>query len=52
MLNDEPVQDNLEDQIKITPDAYMNLTKQRHFEWEGSVPLWFHSKSLRYRDRP
>ena len=41
-----------EDEIKITPDAYMNLTKQRHFEWEGRVPLWFEPKSLRYKDTP
>ena len=41
-----------EDEIKITPDAYMNLTKQRHFEWEGRIPLWFEPKSLRYKDTP
>ena len=32
--------------------GFMAVNKQRHFEWEGSVPLWFHSKSLRYSDKP
>ena len=44
---------NLKDQdINVVPDAYMNLTKQRHYEWEGRIPLWFDPKSLRYRDSP
>jgi twinkle protein len=38
------------DDIKKTPDAYLILTKQRHYEWEGKIPLWFETKSLRYRD--
>lgn len=41
-----------ENQIKLIPDAYMSINKQRHFEWEGSIPLWFEPKSLRYRDKP
>jgi twinkle protein len=41
-----------EGQIKLIPDAYMSINKQRHFEWEGSIPLWFEPKSLRYRDKP
>jgi twinkle protein len=44
---------NLKDQdMNVVPDAYMNLTKQRHYEWEGRIPLWFDPKSLRYRDSP
>lgn len=41
-----------EEDARIVPDGFMAVNKQRHFEWEGSVPLWFHSKSLRYRDKP
>lgn len=41
-----------EEDAKIVPDGFMAVNKQRHFEWEGSVPLWFQPKSLRYRDKP
>jgi len=37
---------------KLVPDGFMAVNKQRHFEWEGSIPLWFQPKSLRYRDKP
>lgn len=37
---------------KGIPDAYMIVSKQRHFEWEGSIPLWYSPKSLRYQDKP
>ncbi len=37
---------------KGIPDAYMSVNKQRHFEWEGTIPLWFNIKSLRYKDSP
>jgi twinkle protein len=41
-----------EEDARIVPDGFMAVNKQRHFEWEGSVPLWFQPKSLRYRDKP
>jgi len=41
-----------EEDAKIVPDGFMAVNKQRHFEWEGSIPLWFQPKSLRYRDKP
>jgi len=27
------------------PDAFLMVDKQRHGEWEGGVPLWFHEES-------
>ena len=27
------------------PDAFVRVTKQRHFEWEGSMAFWFHGES-------
>lgn len=30
------------------PDAYLVVDKQRHGEWEGVVPLWFHEDSQSY----
>lgn len=41
-----------EEDARIVPDGFMAVNKQRHFEWEGSIPLWFQPKSLRYRDKP
>ena len=40
------------EEIKKIPDAYLILTKQRHYEWEGKIPLWFEKKSLRYFEKP
>jgi len=40
------------EEAKIIPDAYMSVLKQRHFEYEGSVGLYYDPKSLRYYDRP
>ncbi|MGE0289489.1 MAG: hypothetical protein AB7I42_25875, partial [Bradyrhizobium sp.] len=30
------------------PDAVLNIEKQRHFEWEGRINLWFHNGCLQY----
>lgn len=30
------------------PDARLIVEKQRHFEWTGSIALWFESGALRY----
>ena len=34
------------------PDALLCVEKQRHFEWEGKLPLWFHKPSLAFSDNP
>jgi twinkle protein len=35
-------------EIQDAPDAILTLDKQRHGEWEGRIPLWFHKRSLQY----
>lgn len=30
------------------PDTVLNVTKQRHGEWEGRILLWFHKGTLQY----
>jgi len=30
------------------PDALLVCDKQRHGEWEGRIPLWYHAPSLQY----
>jgi twinkle protein len=41
---------------KGKPDAFVRVTKQRHFEWEGSLAFWFESNSQQFleseRERP
>ena len=32
------------------PDAALIIAKQRHGEWEGSIPLWFDSRSQQFKD--
>lgn len=34
------------------PDARLIVDKQRHFEWTGSISLWFSPEGLRYREKP
>jgi len=29
-------------------DALLICDKNRHGEWEGSIPLWYHAPSLQY----
>lgn len=40
-----------EDRIN-EPTAYLTVQKQRNYTFEGSFALWFHEKSLTYRERP
>jgi twinkle protein len=39
---------NPDPEIEGAPDAVLTLDKQRHGEWEGRIPLWFHKRSLQY----
>jgi twinkle protein len=32
------------------PDCYLTVAKQRHGEWEGSIPLWYDINSMLYRE--
>lgn len=34
------------------PDALLCVEKQRHYEWEGKIPLWFHKPSLAFSENP
>lgn len=38
----------LDDETRGKPDAYLCCEKNRHGEWEGRVPLWYHRDSLQY----
>jgi twinkle protein len=33
------------------PDVVLRCCKQRHFEWEGAIKLWFDKKSLQYHSK-
>ena len=33
------------------PDARLIVDKQRHYEWTGSLRLWFHKEGLRYVEK-
>lgn len=37
-----------DDDLTNAPDAILTMDKQRHGEWEGIVPLWFHKRSLQF----
>lgn len=34
------------------PDFFLFVDKQRHGEWEGSIPLWFLSSCLQFHETP
>ena len=36
--------------VENDPDGMLIVDKQRHYEWEGSVPLWFDRDSYTYTD--
>jgi len=38
------------DEADDKPDFFLFVDKQRHGEWEGSVPLWFMSPCLQFHD--
>jgi hypothetical protein len=41
-----------EDEIRKMPDCILYVCKQRHFEWEGKIPLWYEPKGMRYYEKP
>jgi twinkle protein len=40
------------DEMKLVPDAYMIVQKQRNFPAEPQLNLWFNELQLRYREKP
>ena len=40
------------DEVLSQPDALLVCDKQRHFEWEGRIALWFDKSSFQYIERP
>lgn len=38
------------DEADDKPDFFLFVDKQRHGEWEGSIPLWFLSPCLQFHD--
>jgi len=41
-----------DEDAKTMPNAWLYVQKQRNHTWEGRLPLWFHEKSLTYKERP
>ena len=37
---------------KMTPDGVVNVVKQRHGEWEGTIPLYFDQPSYQFKGSP
>ena len=36
------------EKLELQPDARLIVDKQRHFEWSGSIRLWFSNEGLRF----
>jgi twinkle protein len=45
---DEEVRAKLLGQLAAKPDTIVRITKQRHFEWEGSMAFWFDRGSQQF----
>jgi twinkle protein len=41
-----------DDEVKRMPDCILYVCKQRHYEWEGKIPLWYEPKGMRYYEKP
>lgn len=36
------------DDVRRQPDAQLKCDKQRNFDWEGKINLWYHRDSMQY----
>lgn len=45
---EEERREQLLGELRGKPDAFVRITKQRHFEWEGSMAFWFHPESQQF----
>ena len=43
---------NCTEERENEPTAYLKVQKQRNYPFEGTFSLWFHEKSLTYKEKP
>lgn len=49
---DDEKREQLLAELRKKPDAFVRVTKQRHFEWEGSMAFWFDPASQQFKEGP
>ena len=42
--------DLIPEDVRLQPDALLICDKQRHFDWEGKLSLWYHRESMQFLD--